>query len=200
MGDTKAAHSRQIVVDRGVQHGAKRIHGKNPVLLVEKILRERIFDSIYWQKECQLRNQLTLLDEVVEHVQLVSVYVDEARTKPTKFISLVLRLLQLQPSDDIIDYLLNQTDFKYLTALAALYIRLTRPSVQVYEKLEPLLLDYRKLNVIDGTARVSHIDEYIDGLLTERKFNEMILPRLIPREQLEEDSKLAPRDSPLELD
>jgi len=35
--------------------------------------------------------------------------------------------------------------FRYLRALASLYIRMTFRAVDVYELLEPLLKDYRKL-------------------------------------------------------
>ena len=35
--------------------------------------------------------------------------------------------------------------YRYLRALAALYIRMTFSAVEVYELLEPLLKDYRKL-------------------------------------------------------
>lgn len=37
--------------------------------------------------------------------------------------------------------------FRYLRALAALYIRMTFRAVDVYELLEPLLKDYRKLRL-----------------------------------------------------
>jgi hypothetical protein len=38
---------------------------------------------------------------------------------------------------------------RYLRALAAIYIRLTFRAVDVYELLEPLLKDYRKLRLRD---------------------------------------------------
>ena len=37
--------------------------------------------------------------------------------------------------------------FRYLRALATLYIRMTFGAVEVYELLEPLLKDYRKLRL-----------------------------------------------------
>lgn len=36
---------------------------------------------------------------------------------------------------------------RYLRALAAFYIRLTFKSIEVYEILEPLMKDYRKLRI-----------------------------------------------------
>lgn len=36
---------------------------------------------------------------------------------------------------------------RYLRALTAMYIRMTFPAVEVYELLEPLLKDYRKLRL-----------------------------------------------------
>ncbi|QPG75350.1 hypothetical protein FOA43_002703 [Brettanomyces nanus] len=185
-----------IITDRGLAQNTQKLHGVNPVLLIEKILRERILDSLYWQKDCVPLNILTLLDETVLHVHLLGTYSNTGRTRPTRFICITLKLLQLQPRDDIVDYLTVQADFKYLTALSALYIRLTRPSVQIYEKLEPLLNDRRKINYYyDNEARVMHMDEYIDGLLTQNKFCDLILPRLISRDQLEDQELLEPRQS-----
>ena len=40
-----------------------------------------------------------------------------------------------------------QADNRYLRALAAFYIRLTFRSIEVYEILEPLMKDYRKLRI-----------------------------------------------------
>ena len=42
---------------------------------------------------------------------------------------------------------LGQADNRYLRALAAFYIRLTFRSIEVYEILEPLMKDYRKLRI-----------------------------------------------------
>lgn len=44
---------------------------------------------------------------------------------------------------------MNDRPSRYLRALAALYIRMTFRAVDVYELLEPLLRDYRKLRLRD---------------------------------------------------
>lgn len=45
---------------------------------------------------------------------------------------------------------------------------------------------------------VSHVDEFIDQLLTEDRVCDVILPRLMPRRTLEDLGQLEPRVSPLE--
>jgi hypothetical protein len=45
---------------------------------------------------------------------------------------------------------------RYLRALAAMYIRMTFRAVDVYEMLEPLLKDYRKLRHLDMGILDSH--------------------------------------------
>lgn len=82
--------------------------------------------------------------------------------KPTDFLCLLLKLLQIQPEKEILLEYLQADEFKYvsfiyklfpqylcpyryLRALAAMYIRMTFRAVDVYEILEPLLKDYRKL-------------------------------------------------------
>ncbi|KAI9613201.1 hypothetical protein KEM48_003896 [Puccinia striiformis f. sp. tritici PST-130] len=78
--------------------------------------------------------------------------------------------------------------FRYLRALAAFYVRLTFTSINVYQTLEPLLQDYRKLRVrgLDGTYDLTTFDELIDNLLTESIVFEIVLPRLTSRKVLED--------------
>lgn len=54
---------------------------------------------------------------------------------------------------------------RYLRALAAMYIRMTFRAVEVYDLLEPLLKDYRKLRVRSMGMSLSHHKESdSDGL------------------------------------
>lgn len=43
---------------------ARAIHGANPQLLMEKITRLKIYDSMYWKEKCFALNSETLVDEV----------------------------------------------------------------------------------------------------------------------------------------
>lgn len=91
---------------------------------------------------------------------------------------------------------LNQQDFKYLRALAAFYIRLFYVSEEVYQLLEPLLGDYRKLRMrsIQGVT-LTYMDEFIDSLLTQERVCEIALPRMTKRIVLEDAGKLEPKTS-----
>lgn len=88
----------------------------------------------------------SIIDEAVKIPYIGGTY---ANQKPTHFLCLALKLLQLQPDREIILEYLRAEDFKYLRALAAFYVRLTFDSLNAYEILEKLLDDYRKLRVID---------------------------------------------------
>ncbi|KAJ3134236.1 hypothetical protein HK100_003748 [Physocladia obscura] len=122
--------------------------------------------------------------------------------RPTEFLCLTLRLLQLQPEKSIIAVYLQNEDHKYLTALAAFYLRLTFKSVDVYKYLEPLLLDKRKLRMRDaqGNYYLSYMDEFADNLLRQDRVCEIILPRITKRSVLVEAKDLDERVSPLEED
>ena len=63
--------------------------------------------------------------------------------KPTPFLCLILKMLQIQPEKDIIIEFIKNEDFKYVRALGAYYLRLTGSSLDCYKYLEPLLNDYR---------------------------------------------------------
>jgi len=65
--------------------------------------------------------------------------------KPSPFLCLTLKMLQIQPEKDIIVEFIKNDDFKYVRALGAYYMRLTGTSLDCYNYLEPLLNDNRKL-------------------------------------------------------
>lgn len=122
-----------------------------------------------------------------------------ANTRPTEFLCLTLKLLQLQPNREIIlEYILND-DFKYLRALGAFYFRLTAPELDCYRFLEPLLNDYRKLRRRTKTGfDIIHMDEFVDGLLRDERVCDIILPRIRQRALLEDLGEIEPRESVLE--
>jgi pre-mRNA-splicing factor 38A len=67
--------------------------------------------------------------------------------KPTKFICLVLKMLQLQPEKDIVIEFIKNWDYKYVRLLGAFYLRLIGSPVDIHEYLEPLYNDFRKVRV-----------------------------------------------------
>ncbi|KAA8907449.1 PRP38 family-domain-containing protein [Sphaerosporella brunnea] len=186
------ADAKALLDSRGLYEG-QTFHGVNPLLLVEKIIRDRILESLYWKEQCFGLNAATLLDRATELTYIGGEYGNQ---KPTPFICLVFKLLQLQPEKEIILAYLHDPEFKYLRALAAMYIRLTWNAVEVFKTLEPLLGDYRKLRVRGmGGWRQSYMDEFIDDLLTKERVCDIALPRMMTRAMLEDAEELEPRES-----
>jgi pre-mRNA-splicing factor 38A len=192
------------------------VRGVNPVTLFEKAVRDRITDSYYWKEQCFGLNAATLCDRAVELTFIGGTY--GVSEKPSPFLCLAFKLLQLGPDKDVILELLNFTDpgsdeeedpengvvkdrgdFKYLRALAAFYVRLTFDAVDVYKTLEPLLLDYRKLKRrVRDTFTLTFMDQFVDDLLTKDRVCGTSLWKLPPRTQLEDLDMLDERISPLE--
>ncbi|KAF8964067.1 PRP38 family-domain-containing protein [Flammula alnicola] len=175
--------------------GAQAIHGQNPQFLVETVIRNRIYESIYWKEHCFALTAESLIDKAIEVRFIGGVYGNQ---RPTEFLCLLLKLLQIQPEKEILVEYLQAEEFKYLRALAALYIRMTFRAVDVYELLEPLLKDYRKLRLrnMAGYSLV-FMDEFAYSLLTEERVCDIIMPRLAKRSVLEENGDIGPRKSRL---
>ncbi|KAI8998913.1 PRP38 family-domain-containing protein [Trametes punicea] len=175
--------------------GAVAIHGQNPQYLVESVIRNRIYESHYWKEHCFALTAETLIDKAIELKAIGGVYGNQ---KPTEFLCLLLKLLQIQPEKEILLEYLQADEFKYLRALAAMYIRMTFRPVEVYEILEPLLKDYRKLRYRGmGGYSIIHMDEFIDQLLVEERVCDLILPRITKRDVLEDLGEIGPRKSRL---
>ncbi|NWY62064.1 PR38A factor, partial [Chionis minor] len=185
---------------------AHSIHGTNPQYLVEKIIRTRIYESKgLGEGPALTARPVPLLAELVVDKAMELRYVGGVyggNIKPTPFLCLTLKMLQIQPEKDIIVEFIKNEDFKYVRMLGALYMRLTGTAIDCYKYLEPLYNDYRKIKSQNrnGEFELMHVDEFIDELLHEERVCDIILPRLQKRYVLEEAEQLEPRVSALEED
>ncbi|GJE97070.1 pre-mRNA-splicing factor 38 [Phanerochaete sordida] len=175
--------------------GALAIHGQNPQYLVETVIRNRIYEDPYWKEHCFALTAETLIDKAIELKAIGGVY---GNNKPTEFMCLLLKLLQIQPEKEILLEYLQAEEFKYLRALAVMYIRMTFRAVEVYEILEPLLKDFRKIRYRNsGGYHLTFMDEFVDQLLRDERVCDIILPRLTKRDVLEDNGEIGPRKSRL---
>jgi pre-mRNA-splicing factor 38A len=188
------ADARRLLDDRG--YSGPLLHNTNPAYLLEAPVRERIIDSYFWKEQCFGLNEATLCDRAVDMTCIGSTY---GQQKPTPFLCLVLKMLQLLPSKDIIREYLLQKEFKYLTALASFYIRLAWEPKEVYETLEPLLGDYRKIRrrTREGQFTLTYLDQFVDDLLTKDRVCGTTFRKLPSRAVLEDLGVLEVRVSPL---
>lgn len=195
---THRADERRFLDERGGD-----IHltpnGLNPANVMEKAVRERIVDSYFFKEQCFGVNEADIVNRVVDHVYFIGGTYGSTQ-KPTPFLCLAFKLLQLAPGDDILKEYLEYggEKFKYLRALAAFYIRLTRRAKDVYLMLEPYLEDKRKLRR-KGRAGTSltYIDEFVDDLLIKERVCGTSLLKMPSRDLLEDLDELEPRVSPL---
>jgi pre-mRNA-splicing factor 38A len=196
--DVHRADERRFLDERGSSVPLAP-NGLNPVNIMEKAVKERIVDSYFYKEQCFGVNEADVVDRVVDHVSFVGGTYGISQ-KPTPFLCLAFKLLQLAPSDDILgEYLrFGGEKFKYLRALAAFYIRLTRPAKDVYTLLEPFLEDRRKLRRKgrNGTS-LTFMDVFVDDLLTRERVCATSLWKMPKREILEDLDVLEPRVSPL---
>ena len=102
---THTADGRHLTDDRG--YSGNTIKGQNPALLFEKAVRDRITDSYYWKEQCFGLNCATLCDRAAELRFIGGTY--GGMGKPTPFLCLAFKLLQLVPEDEIILEYLNFT-------------------------------------------------------------------------------------------
>ncbi|KAI5925822.1 PRP38 family-domain-containing protein [Camillea tinctor] len=196
--DTHRADERRFLDERG-SNVSLAPNGLNPATIMEKAVRERIVDSYFWKEQCFGVNEADVVDRVVDHVSFIG-GTHGVSQKPTPFLCLAFKLLQLAPGDDVLaEYLSFGGDkFKYLRALACFYVRLTRRAEDVYRTLEPFLEDKRKLRR-KGRAGTSltFVDQFVDDLLTKDRVCATSLWQMPKRELLEDLDVLEPRVSPL---
>eukprot|EP00927_Polykrikos_kofoidii_P017833 TRINITY_DN18171_c0_g1_i1.p1 TRINITY_DN18171_c0_g1~~TRINITY_DN18171_c0_g1_i1.p1 ORF type:complete len:459 (-),score=96.22 TRINITY_DN18171_c0_g1_i1:551-1927(-) len=179
---------------------AATVHGGNPQYLVDRIVRVKIYNDAYWKEFCFALTTETLIDRAAEIDYVGGTY--GGRRRPAKFLCLILKMLQIQPDEDVILEYIKQSDLKYLRALGILYYRLSAPAMKVYTTLEPLFADYRKLRFRDMTGKMTliHMDELVDWCFREETICDVTLPQLPKRQVLELANDLPLYQSILEDD
>jgi pre-mRNA-splicing factor 38A len=93
---------------------AKSIRGTNPQNLVEKILRSKIYQNTYWKEQCFGLTAETLVDKAMELDHLGGTF--GGNRKPTPFMCLVMKMLQIQPEKEIVIEFIKNDDYKYFLA------------------------------------------------------------------------------------
>ncbi|RYH04651.1 hypothetical protein EON65_46910, partial [archaeon] len=176
---------------------AQTVHGTNPQYLVEKITRLKIYNTNYWKETCFGLTAATVLEKAASLKYCGGLY--GGNLQPSKFLCLLLKLLQLQPEKEIILAYIENEDFKYVRALGAFYFRLVGKADEIFATLEPLYNDFRKLAYRGASGwSVTHMDEFVDSLLREELVCDIALPHIVKRYKLEALGTLDPRRSALE--
>lgn len=91
---------------------AEAVHGTNPQNLIEKITRLKIYDSLYWKEQCFGLTAETIIDKAVMLKYCGGIY--GGNVKPTPFLCLTLKLLQLQPEKEIVYEFIKNEDVRIL--------------------------------------------------------------------------------------
>jgi pre-mRNA-splicing factor 38A len=169
----------------------RSIQGSDPQNVMEYIIRQKIYDTRYWKEECFGLSVADVLEKAAHQLHCIGGSYG-ANTQPTKFLCLILKLLQLQPDMELIQQqFIQQHHFKYVKALGAFYLRLTGRPQQIYQSLEPLYQEYNKLRYRDVNQwQILHMDEFIDMLLTNNHACGIAMPRLPSRELLQQEGYL----------
>ncbi|PNS16135.1 hypothetical protein CAC42_4536 [Sphaceloma murrayae] len=189
-----SADASRMLDNRG--YTGPLIRGQNPLTLVDAPIRDRIIESYYWKEQCFGLNSATLLDRAVEMTYIGGTF--GVGQKPTPFLCLLFKMLQLTPEKEIVDLYLDigGEEWKYLRALAVMYVRLTGEAKEVYTTLEGYLGDGRKLKRRTREGfRLSHVDEFVDELLTKERVCGVSLWKMPARTVLEDMDQLEPRVS-----
>ena len=117
------------------EQSANSIRGQNPQSLIEAVIRQKIYQNRYWKEVLPGLTAESIIEEALKLQYIGGTY--GGSRKPSKFLMLSLKLLQISPGKEIILEYLKQEDYKYLTALGAFHLRLVGSPEMIYTQLEP---------------------------------------------------------------
>eukprot|EP00834_Sanchytrium_tribonematis_P000331 NODE_6_length_70510_cov_1.054395.p36 type:complete len:247 gc:universal NODE_6_length_70510_cov_1.054395:57573-56833(-) len=154
-------------------------------MIFEEIVVHRILQSNYYKEMCFGLNAATIVDRAVKLQYVGGTF--GGNQKASEFICLLYRLSIIKPSKEIVLAYINNSSFKYLSALGLLYFRMTMDASSIYQTLEPFFSKYQKLRYrTTSEFQIIHMDEFIDKLLNEERVCSIILPRIMKRAVLED--------------
>lgn len=78
--------------------------------LVDKIVRDKIYATTYWKEQCFGLSAETLVDKAVALRAAGGTY--GGGQKPTEFLCLILKMLQIQPDKAIVIEFIKSDDYK----------------------------------------------------------------------------------------
>ena len=150
---------------------------------MEKITRSKIYDMPYWKEKCFGVSAETLVDLATDLRAFGGI--TGGNNKACDFLCLTLKMLQIQPEREIVLEFIRNEDYKYVRCLGAFYLRLTGKPLEVYEYLEPLLNDYRKIRYAtpQGKFQLRHVDEFVHDLLSYKGMAREAKTRMIEAEK-----------------
>ena len=99
----------------------------------------------------------------------------------TSNLRLVGRSLELHLAFEAMQvHMLPRLGTKWVWIPGAFYLRLVGRPLEVYQYLEPLYNDYRKVRLreADGSFALTHMDEVVDQLLNNEYLFDIALPRI----------------------
>jgi pre-mRNA-splicing factor 38A len=175
-----------------------RSHNVDPQALISQIVRDRVYSCRYWKEHCFALNAETILERArdLDHVG----FLYGGLNRPSPFLCLLIKLLQIQPDLEVVETYINLaesepsndpedqlSDFRYLRALAAAYIRLVGNAIAVHSMMDPLYSDRRQLVVLNPSAQweIICMDEWADQLTGNGAVYGFHFPYLTNRHQLE---------------
>lgn len=177
----------------------------NKAHLVEPIIRHRIQDSLFYKQHLFSTNELSIVPVIVREVQYIGG--TDSSGRPSPFLCCLLRMLELEPSDDILSLYLRQNgynEFKYLTALALLYSRMVCGPATVFALFDEYISDYRRLrsrlkvpqfvNDLPVHYKVIHMDEWVDQLVESDRVVDLAMAYLVPRKTLVQKGEVSARE------
>jgi pre-mRNA-splicing factor 38A len=106
-------------------------------------VRLKIHNDPYFKEKCFALTAESIVDRAIELKYIGGTFGGNRR--PSKFLCLILKMLQIQPDEDIVLEFIKNKDYKYIRALGAFYWRLVGKAKDIYTVLEPLYADYRRL-------------------------------------------------------
>lgn len=200
-------------MSNNTDRNALRSRGTDPQTLVPHIVRDKIYTCRYWKEECFALNAESLIDKAKSLTCVGFSY--GGFNRPCEFLCLLTKLLQVSPDLDIIRAYITYSsghvtndpseqlhDLRYLRALGIAYIRLVCKPEVVYSLLEPMLADYRKVNVIDPSGKFETItmDEWTEKLLNHHNppVYGFVFPLLAKRSNVQHQGSLTEYKSPLD--
>lgn len=156
-----------------------------------KLLQTHIVESAHFKAILTLESLDQLVEEMCQFADNIEPYVQNSSTTPSALFCCLYRLFTLGCDRRQLGRLIDNADNAYVRCAGFLFIRFGLQPDQLWPWLGEYILDDEELRPQKESDWHTSIGEFVEGLLTQDKYYNVVLPRLPRSTRISLENKLA---------
>jgi len=142
------------------------------------LLQSHIVESTHFKTLMDMSDVGQIIDEICQYADSVEPYMQSGTTMPSPLFVCVYRLLSMGLAAHHLRSILEHEEAPYVRVAGFLFVRFGMPHEKLWHWLGEYVMDDEVFQPSKGSEERVTIGEYVEGLLTQERICNTVLPRL----------------------